>query len=93
LYHTVDRTKLLPYYQWIPFILLFQILCFCLPNLIWHSLSRKTGIDVGNLIKKAIKEENSIKIAENIHTSLITKYEYDPLTKRFSITKKLPIGK
>ena len=50
-------------------------------------------MDVGDLVKKAIKEDNLKQIAQHLHISLITKYEYDPLTKRFSITKKLPIGK
>jgi hypothetical protein len=83
----------LPYYQWIPFILLFQAFFFYLPNILWRALSRQTGIDVGSLVKNAIKCNDTDQIAQHIHISLITKYEYDALFKRFNIRKRLPIGK
>jgi hypothetical protein len=101
-YHTVDRTNVLPYYQWVPFILMFQAFCFCLPNIIWHTLSRQTGIDVGSLVKNAIAADNADtdkrekiidQIGDHIRISLTTKYEYEPLFKRFNIRKRLPFGK
>jgi hypothetical protein len=101
-YHTVDRSKVLPYYQWVPFILLFQVFCFFLPNLLWRALSKQTGIDVGGLIKSAkatdsmdtSQREKSIdQIARHIHISLSTKYDYEPMFKRFDIRRKLTLGK
>lgn len=92
----------MPYYQWVPFILLFQALCFWIPSLLWHTLSRQTGIDVGTLIKNAIaadnldserREKTVEQIARHIHIALSSKYEYEATFKRFNIRKRLPIGK
>jgi hypothetical protein len=82
--------------------LLFQALCFFLPNLIWRTLSKKTGIDVASLVKNAIatdtqdteqREKTVEQIARHIHISLSLKYEYEPRFKRFDIRKKLAFGK
>lgn len=48
------RQNELRYYQWIPFILLFQAFCFYFPHLVWRSLSRRSGIDVRDIIDAAI---------------------------------------
>jgi hypothetical protein len=44
----------LRYYQWIPFILLLQAFCFYFPHLVWRSLSRRSGIDVRDIVDAAI---------------------------------------
>ena len=36
-----EETRELLYYQWIPFILLFQALLFFLPSVLWHGLNQK----------------------------------------------------
>lgn len=81
---------------------MFQALCFSLPNILWHALSKQTGIDASSLIKNAIGTDNVNaeqreklidQIADHIQISLTTKYEYEPLFKRFNIRKRLPIGK
>ena len=81
---------------------MFQAFCFSLPNILWHSLSKQTGIDASSLIKSAIKIDNVNidereklidKIGDHIQISLTTKYEYEPFFKRFNIRKRLPFGK
>ena len=81
---------------------MFQAFCFCLPNILWHTLSRQTGIDVSSLVKNAIQADNVDidkrekiidQISEHIRISLTTKYEYEPLFKRFNIRKRISIGK
>lgn len=101
-YHTVDRTKVLPYYQWVPFILLFQAACFMIPNIIWHTFSRSAGVDVTSLGKNAQaldnfdvdKREKTInQIARHIHISLSMKYEYIPMFKQINLKDRLPFGR
>jgi len=101
-YHTVNRANVLPYYQWVPFILLFQAFCFWLPNYLWNSLSKQTGIDIGGLVKNAIqadnmdidKREKTIEqIARHLHISLSLKYDYIPMLKAFNFRKRIPLGK
>ncbi len=67
----VDRSKVLPYYQWIPFLLLFQAACFMFPHLIWHTLSKSSSLDVTLLGENASKlrdfdVENRNKIIQQI---------------------------
>jgi innexin len=102
LYHQVDRTNVLPYYQWVPFILLFQASCFLFPNLIWHTFSRAAGIDVTLLGKHAemvdnceIDKREAIinEISRHIDISLSSKYDYSTMFKKFNIRAKLPFGR
>jgi hypothetical protein len=44
------KVKMLKYYQWTPFILLFQALLFYLPRMIWRSLNDKSGLDIQGII-------------------------------------------
>lgn len=48
-----DDKQTVPYYQWIPFILLFQAILFYLPTQIWHGLNSKSGIDADNILQAA----------------------------------------
>ncbi|XP_060566814.1 innexin unc-9-like, partial [Ruditapes philippinarum] len=41
------------YYQWVPIILLLQVLLFKLPNVFWEILHGGSGIQIGNIIKYA----------------------------------------
>lgn len=44
------KVKMLKYYQWTPFILLFQALLFYLPRMIWRSLNDKSGLDIQGMV-------------------------------------------
>jgi hypothetical protein len=48
---------MLKYYQWSPFILLFMAFCFYFPRMLWRSLNNKSGLDIENLVKEALKQE------------------------------------
>jgi len=41
----------LPYYQWVPMILLVQALLFYLPYGIWMSLSSRSGVDISSIVE------------------------------------------
>ena len=96
---------MLPYYQWVPFILLFQACCFLLPNVIWHTFSKSAGVDVTSLGKNAIALDNFDmerrgktidQIARHIHIALSLKYDTDeaPSTlKRINLANRLPMGR
>jgi len=45
------RPDRLPYYQWVPLILLVQALCFYFPYRVWTRLSRYSGLDVNSLVE------------------------------------------
>ena len=47
------KREYLPYYQWVPIILMVQALLFHLPCTVWRSLSAKSGIDLNDFIEKA----------------------------------------
>lgn len=61
--HQADQRHMIPYYQWMPIILLIQALFFYIPIMIWRTLNRKAGIDVNNIVEagetfqKAEKED------------------------------------
>ncbi|KAI0223079.1 Innexin-19 [Lamellibrachia satsuma] len=56
-----EERQTIPYYQWVPFILLGQALFFYLPTLIWHNFNSKAGIDADNILDTAHK----LRKAEN----------------------------
>ena len=43
--------KRLPYYQWVPMILLVQALLFYLPYGIWITLSSRSGVDIHSIVE------------------------------------------
>lgn len=101
-YHTVDRTKVLPYYQWVPFILLFQAACFLLPSIIWHTFSKSSGVDIASLGKNASildhfdmarRGETINQIARHIHVAISLKYDYLPTFKKINLRAQLPFGR
>lgn len=52
------------YYQWVPFLLLFQaILCY-VPRIVWRSLNVRSGLDLVNLVDAAIKYESVDKFTD-----------------------------
>ena len=38
-----DHRQMIPYYQWIPFILLGQAIFFYIPTIFWHGLNSRVG--------------------------------------------------
>lgn len=101
-WETVDRNDVLPYYQWVPFILLFQAACFLLPNLIWHTFSKSAGVDLTSLGKSASivdhvdmeQRSNTInQIARHIHVCISLKYDYLPTFKKVNLRARLPFGR
>ncbi|CAF1192730.1 unnamed protein product [Rotaria sordida] len=51
------RNKDILYYQWVPFILLFQAFLFYFPRIVWRTINVKSGLDLVNLVDAAIKYE------------------------------------
>ncbi|CAF0937521.1 unnamed protein product [Adineta steineri] len=51
------RSQDILYYQWVPFILLFQAFLFYFPRIVWRTLNVKSGLDLVNLVDAAIKYE------------------------------------
>jgi len=43
--------RMVPYYQWIPFILLGQAVLFYAPTLIWRALNSKAGVDADSILE------------------------------------------
>ncbi|UJR37363.1 hypothetical protein I4U23_030071 [Adineta vaga] len=54
---TTRYERMLKYYQWSPFILMFMALCFYFPRMIWRSLNNKSGLDIEKLVDHAMKQE------------------------------------
>ena len=67
--HETEKRDMLPYYQWVPLILLFQALLFYLPRLLWRTLNNRAGIDVDNVVAAAESFQSAEK-AENKDSTL-----------------------
>ncbi|CAF1264985.1 unnamed protein product [Rotaria magnacalcarata] len=71
------------YYQWIPFILLFQAFMFFVPYVLWRVLCQRSGIDIRDIVeaatnyKKASDEKQRQRLMEFI-ISVIDQYVDDP---------------
>ena len=61
--HEDDKRHMIPYYQWMPIILLIQALFFHLPIMVWRTLNRKSGIDVNNIVEAGESFQNAEKAA------------------------------
>ncbi|ESO00665.1 hypothetical protein HELRODRAFT_113191 [Helobdella robusta] len=49
----MEKKQMIPYYQWVPFILLFQAVLFYLPTIVWHGMNSKAGIDADSIMQSA----------------------------------------
>ncbi|CAF3413793.1 unnamed protein product [Rotaria sp. Silwood1] len=71
------------YYQWIPFILLFQAFFFFAPYVLWRALCQRSGIDVRDLVeaatnyKKSANEKQREQLMKYM-VSIIDQYVDDP---------------
>ncbi len=81
-----DPGQMIPYYQWITFILLFQALLFYMPSALWHSFNQKGGIDADNILSYAQTFNQAEKAGERKKTLLIIRNQLD----RFLVTRKSP---
>jgi innexin len=52
------------YYQWVSFILLSQALIFYLPRILWRSWSRRSGLDVTDIVEAAYNYKSAEHFAE-----------------------------
>lgn len=50
--HEDDKRHMIPYYQWVPLILLGQALIFFLPCLLWRTLNDKSGLNIESLVEE-----------------------------------------
>jgi len=56
-----EQREVVPYYQWIPFILLGQAIMFYLPKVFWNGLNQKVGVDADNILASAYTFTNAEK--------------------------------
>ncbi|CAF0991758.1 unnamed protein product [Rotaria magnacalcarata] len=81
--HDVRIESSIRYYQWIPFILLFQALFFFLPFVLWRALSQRSGIDVRDVVEAATNYKKTTGASDreqlmNYMVSIIDQYIDDP---------------
>ncbi|CAF0770459.1 unnamed protein product [Adineta steineri] len=71
------------YYQWIPFILLFQAFLFFIPYVLWRVLCQRSGIDIRDIVEAATnyKKANDEKQRDRLMkfmVQIIDQYVDDP---------------
>ncbi|CAI4228165.1 unnamed protein product [Auanema sp. JU1783] len=55
-----SATQKISYYQWMPFFFLFEAACFKLPCLIWKYFSSQSGMRVGEILRLASDDHNTV---------------------------------
>lgn len=91
--HPDRKSRALKYYQWVPFILLFQAFLFYIPRLLWRALSSKSGINISNVVQAARSYQSSEKFQDRDKIMLymiksIDQYSYTRRKRRAGISKK-----
>ena len=51
--HEHEKRAHIPYYQWMPFILMMQALFFNIPCFVWRGMNGHSGIDLNDFVEKA----------------------------------------
>ena len=73
-----EEHQMIPYYQWMPMILLIQALLFYLPILMWRSLSASSGLrldsllDTGHFYENVEDPDNQQKLMTGMVTQMDT---------------------
>lgn len=49
----------LQYYQWVPFVLGLQTLCFCVPHIVWRMINWISGIQLRAIVSMAVTASES----------------------------------
>ena len=57
--HEDEKRDMIPYYQWVPIILLVQGLLFYMPIMLWRTLNGRSGIDVNNIVEAGETFQNT----------------------------------
>ena len=65
-----ERRTMIPYYQWIPFILIGQALFFYVPSVVWHGLNQKSGVDADNILASANTFNATEKVYDFVNWSI-----------------------
>ena len=47
-----ERRDMIPYYQWVPLILLGQALLFFLPCLLWRAMNDRSGVTINSIVEE-----------------------------------------
>ena len=76
--------KEIPYYQWIPFILLGQALMFYFPNAVWHTFNHSGGVDADTILDNAQGISRADKVDSREDIIMIIRNQVD----RFLTTRK-----
>ena len=50
--HEHEKRHMIPYYQWVPLILLGQALLFFLPCLFWRTLNDRSGVTINSVVEE-----------------------------------------
>ncbi|CAF2622610.1 unnamed protein product [Rotaria sp. Silwood2] len=84
------RTEL-RYYQWIPFILFLQAFCFYFPHIIWRSLSRRSGIDIRDIVDAAINYKSvDTATKDDKHKNELMEYIVETIDKYVDDPRRQP---
>ena len=72
--HEKEKRHMIPYYQWMPMILLVQALMFYMPIMVWRTLNKKSGIDVNNIVEAGETFQSAEKaVNRDVTLSYMTK--------------------
>jgi hypothetical protein len=87
------KSRVLKYYQWVPFILLFQAFLFYMPRLLWRALSTKSGLNIANLVQAARSYQSAEKFQDRDKIMLymiksVDQYSYTRRRRKGGISKK-----
>jgi hypothetical protein len=59
---------MIPYYQWMPMILLVQALLFYLPVMVWRSFNARAGIDLNSIVEAGETFQNTEMAEGRVNT-------------------------
>ncbi|GMR62017.1 hypothetical protein PMAYCL1PPCAC_32212 [Pristionchus mayeri] len=75
------------YYQWVPIVLALQAIMFYIPNWIWKTLNKQTGIDIENAVTDAQKMRALPAIARKVEAEKLSEYLYEALNMSYGHKK------